>query len=180
MRLQDGLPCDGIWEPFWGTTRGEFGAKKAEKDWLRSDVVWGKFGDVGQKWDQKRKSETAPKIAPKESRRQNCNILCPKHSPNLLPSRQQRFLLRKKEMFVEKKLRTDLFWHHQKVHQFCTPKKVSFGANPFRVRSARYACWRTDKIRDRMTGFQDARLQDTIRLDRLRGEYCCCHEQYEG
>ena len=78
------------------------GAKKAEKDWLRSDVVWGKFGDVGQKWDQKRKSETAPKIAPKESHRQNCNILCPKHSPNLLPSRQQRFLLRKKEMFVKK------------------------------------------------------------------------------
>ena len=139
MRLQDGLPCDGIWEPFWGTTRGEIGAKKAEKDWLRSDVVWGKFGDVGQKWDQKRKSETAPKIAPKESRRQNCNILCPKYSPNLLPSRQQRFLLRKKEMFVKKKLRTDLFWHHQKVHQFCTTKKVSFGADPFRVRHLRHS-----------------------------------------
>ena len=29
--------------------------------------------------------------------------ICPKYSPNLLPSRQQRFLLRKKEMFVKKK-----------------------------------------------------------------------------
>ena len=43
------------------------------------------------------------------------------------------FFCVKKKCLWKKKLRTDLFWHHQKVHQFCTPKKVSFGANPFRV-----------------------------------------------
>ena len=142
MRLQDGLPCDGIWEPFWGTTRGEFGAKKAEKDWLRSDVVWGKFGDVGQKWDQKRKSETAPKIAPKESRRQNCNILCPKHSPNLLPSRQQRFLLRKKEMFVEKNCALIYFGTTKKCTNFAHRRKFLLGQIRFAcaLQLARHFC----------------------------------------
>ena len=128
----EGLPCDGIWEPFGGGGSGvELGQKRRKTfgygvTWFGADL--GRLVKIGVRKERRKPHQKLPQ-------KKVVTIIAPCAAPKTAPICECR--VSKGFFYVKKKYqrKKTALYSHQAVHQFCTTKKVSFGADSFRVRS---------------------------------------------